>query len=402
MGHHPAGASYRILSLIGHGAKIVDVYTFGPYYLFTDGWSENFSMYPSVAQAIRLLGRAERVLFPGHPERGKVAILVPSSSALWDSDQNYKLYQDEASSLHTALVHAGFTIDFVDAVELAKPDFALRGYTTLYLTAPNVMARAQENVRDWVANGGVLAVTVGAAVRDEYNTPTDILDVVLGVSSRSPARGDAVPLGVDAVLSVTDPRFRISQPRESHPELESETLGIRRKPGGVEIQPLTVNGATVTVAAKLYFLSSPLKDYPAVAVNEFNKGFAVTYGFFPGFHYEQSPDRTDEEHLPRWWDTAWRRLAVAPAIIAKTPRSVLLNREVVEACRLESDKGIGIVLLNWTDEPIDVLEVIVPNAGVVRKISSVSVQPDQLRASVVGQTVRIELPLKDVDVLLIE
>jgi hypothetical protein len=78
----------------------------------------------------------------------------------------------------------------------------------------------------------------------------------------------------------------------------------------------------------------------------------------------------------------------------------LVNREGVEACRLESDKGIAVVLLNWTDEPIDDLTVEVPGVKAFRKVTSI--EQGEVRGAVAEGTMRLALPLKHVDILLIE
>ena len=110
---HPAGASYKIFSLIGHGAKFVKLYTFGPVQFDpSNGWSENTGAYSAIAQALRLLGRAEPVLYPGRPERGKVAILLPAACSLWDPNSDKQWYTQEQLWLHHALVHAGYTVGF--------------------------------------------------------------------------------------------------------------------------------------------------------------------------------------------------------------------------------------------------------------------------------------------------
>src|SRR5215469_4958840 len=84
LGGHPAGASYRILALIGHGAKTVCLYNYGPYLIGGDAWSEYQTVYQPIADALRLVGRAEKVLYPGRPRRGSVAIYLPGISNLWD------------------------------------------------------------------------------------------------------------------------------------------------------------------------------------------------------------------------------------------------------------------------------------------------------------------------------
>jgi hypothetical protein len=40
--------------------------------------------------------------------------------------------------IHYALIHAGYTVDFVDDYDLASGALQQRGYTTLYVTGPNV------------------------------------------------------------------------------------------------------------------------------------------------------------------------------------------------------------------------------------------------------------------------
>src|SRR5262249_12916865 len=117
LGGERSGASYRILSLIGHGAKTVDLYTFRPGWDFSDRSSERTDVYGGIADALALVGRSEDLLYPGRPERGKVAILLAGAGTPWD-DANafaqYHLYEAELPALHAALVHAGYTVDLVD------------------------------------------------------------------------------------------------------------------------------------------------------------------------------------------------------------------------------------------------------------------------------------------------
>ena len=95
-----------------------------------------------------------------------------------------------------------------------------------------------------------------------------------------------------------------------------------------------------------------------------------------------------------------RGLVVAPARIANTPRPVIVSQEGVEACRLQSDKGIAITLLNWTDEPISTLTVKVPKNTKFKKVTSL--QSGAVKSAMEGDMLKITLPLKHVDVLMIE
>lgn len=377
--NHPSGASYKILSLIGHGAKTVDLYAFGPeLFAWGDAWSDRFEVYGHIADALEVVGRAERLLFPGRPERGEVAIALPHASSLWDDDNGLRHYEWEVRALHYALVHAGYTVDFVDDVDLAQGALGDRGYKALYVTGPNLSAAAQQQVKDWVEAGGTLVVTPGAAVADEYNTPSTILDSVLGVQPRQAVRAYMPALVTTATdtLTRTGADFR---------------TGAMRLYGA--IAPLTTAGATVEAT-----LTS---GTAAITTHSYGAGTAIADGFFPGWQYWVSPSRLSPFQLPRGWGETERHVAVAPARLADTPQPVILSQEVVEANRLESDHGIAIVLLNWTDQPITSLTVTVPNAGLFHTVRSA--QGTQVQTRALGpDTVEITLSLTDVDVLLLE
>lgn len=378
-GDHAEGMSYRVLSLLGHGAKGLDIYCYGPTPQFPgNGWSDQGRVYGPIANALRRVGKAERLLFPGRPPRGKVALFVPNRSTLWQTVSGNPQFVQEVGGLHSALVHAGYTVDFVDDADLEEDGFAARGYSVLYLTGPNVSHKAQEALREWVRGGGTLAVTPGAGTADEYNTLSDTLSPVLGLAARTAVR-DIAP-GMEGVsrtgmLGVGATSFSASQMALSGP-----------------IAPLTPTTASVQVKLK--------EGGAAVTTNQFGRGRALAYAFFPGWQYWVSPDRTDKTRLPLGWSADARRMAVAPAEIAKTPRVVTTDVPGVEACRVESEKGIAIVLLNWTDQPISNLTVTVPRNGEFRKVSSI--EGSALKTAASGNGLTISLSLKNVDVLMVE
>jgi hypothetical protein len=392
LGNHPAGASYKILSLVGHGAKIVDLYAFGPIFFQADGWSENTTAYAAIARALSLVGRAERLLYPGRPERGKVAILSPAASSLWDPTdtnnlKNPKYYEYEPIPLHYALVHAGYTVDFVDDVDIAQGELSSRGYTTLYVTSPNVSAAAQTKIPDWIQKGGTLVATLGAGVADEYNESTSNFRSMLGLKTWRHAVRDWRTVGggeVKGTLRFTDPT--------SYPAFGTDLVPLL---GPVSV--LEPDGASVV--ANLFNVQGVVMG-PSITVNALGKGCAVAYGFFLGTQYSYSPDRTDPQRLPLRWGKAQRDLVAAPVRHANTSRLVLLSNEVVEACRLQSENGIAVVLLNWTDEPISNLGVTLADPGNFKRVSSA--QGVTLTSSITARGLHVQMPLKDVDVVIVE
>jgi hypothetical protein len=383
LGGEEAGASYKILSLVGHGAKTVDLFAFGPEPLFPGNcWSEDTDRYGSIADALRLVGRAENLLYPGTPARGNVAILLPDGSKLWDDSGADRLYEEEIPYLHQALTHAGYTVDFVDNTDLAQGALTQRGYTTLYVTSPNVSAAAQAAVAGWVNGGGTLVVTPGGAVADEYNDPTTTLDAVLGLQSRQAIRDDSVQ-GVfvaDTTLTLQDPAFG------------TDSMGLYGP-----IAPLHPTGATVAATLGT--------GVAGITRNRYGAGTAIAYAFFPGDQYFRSPDRrygeqSSEHWLPQHWGDLQRQVAVEPAALAHTPRPVIVSTPGVEAELLQSDKGLAIVLLNWTDQPISQLTVTVPNAD--HFFRARSAQGVDVQTQVQGDSVTITLPLDHVDVVMLD
>jgi len=122
------------------------------------------------------------------PERGTVAIHLPAGSRLWDRQQGAPCYYREVLPLHTALVHDGYPVDFVDDAGLAAGVLAERGYPVLYLLGPNLPRAAQRAVASWVRDGGTVVVLPGAATADEADTPHPAVADLLGSPARPGSR----------------------------------------------------------------------------------------------------------------------------------------------------------------------------------------------------------------------
>ncbi len=88
-----------------------------------------------------------------------------------------------------------------------------------------------------------------------------------------------------------------------------------------------------------------------------------------------------------------------PARIAGTAKFVEINEPLVEGCYLISDKGIAVVLLNWSGSPISQLEIVINDAGNTTRVESV--EQGGLRWEKSGNSIRLKLPLKTVDVLML-
>ncbi|MGF6641406.1 hypothetical protein [Paraburkholderia sp. MM6662-R1] len=460
-GSHPEGASYKILSLVGQGAKIVDVYGFGPKVIPYTGnppsasvigsddnaWSENQAAYRPVANAIRRLGETESILYPGEPARSKVAVQLPGQSSLWfpvtSSDctpkcpspgggsGTYELYSMESAGLYYALEHAGYSVDFVDDVDLAggcsnkESVLSERGYQVLYLTQLNISAGAQAEIAKWVQAGGTVVATAGAGLWDEYNS----------LSKGGPGTlANVLGLNVPAPLTKSTPTGPWGQLREN-PDKMLSTLNstsafqswldagmasnmanpfastvspVSGSPYKIPFGPVRLFAAPLSPASSTEVVAQFTgsgASVPAVTVHRYGKGTAIAYGFFPGTEYLLSQERLAPDRLPSHWDADARTRAVTPVTQAPTSVTRLVYADVplVEALRLDSTAGTGVVLLNWNDWQVgdSPLTVNVFIAGAAGKTVT-SVEGNPLTTMAVGSDLKVNMKMKNVDILTVK
>jgi hypothetical protein len=445
-GSHPVGASYKILSLVGQGAKVIDVYGFGPSAFMPgnsllpnrNSWSDYQATYAPVANALRRIGQTESVLYPGMPTRSKVAVQLPGASALWFPISSgcaskaqtsscpigmWELYSLESEGLHYALEHAGYSVDFVDDADLAAPDLlSQRGYQILYVTQLNISAAAQQQIAKWVTGGGTVVATAGAGLWDESNTlspgSTGTLLDVLGLQV-PPLTGTSPWAHLrDQDVALANATSGLSSAYVSNQGLDaniSQVKGPLQIPPGLIrffAAPLSpVDPGDVVAQFTGPGVGSATTPVPAVTVHKYGPhgGTAIAYGFFPGTEYYVSQEQLAPDQLPTHWDTNARTRATTPVLEAKVLRNVFTDTPLVEALRLDSSAGTGIVLLNWNDwhageSPLPVTVTVTGAAG--KRVTSAEGNP--ITTHTVGPDpnhlgdLNVTLSMKNVDILTIE
>lgn len=376
------GATYKIMSLVAHGAKAVELYIFGEILAFGDSWSENYYVYQPLTDALRLLARGERLLYPGRPRTGTVALLLPQASQVWDPDAEERYYLRELYGLHAALIHDQYPVDFVDDFGVEDDQLTTYAYKVLYVSAPNLSARAQERILRWVRAGGTLVLLPGACAADEYNQPTGILSTAIG-ATRPPVIREAVPHPRTAQLRTQQ---LIERKDDSFPVSHISTF--------YQTTPLTpVPGAGRPIANFL--------EGSAVVASQVDRGRVITFGYWPGTTYWYSPDRSNPSRLPDGWSAEARAIIAMPARDANAPRHVSVSAAGVEAALLESEEGIALTLLNWFAIPLDDLIVTVHRPRRTKLAEVKSLRYGDLGCNVTTEGLRVKLPrLETVDVIM--
>jgi len=377
-----------IMAIAGRGGSGYDSYVWGPHYTFTEYmWSEKFGHYEYAADANRLIGRSEHLMYGAKPPKAEVAILWPYTSQMYDLNKGgYWTYNRdflvEMQQLYFALTHGNISVDFVDETMIRRGD--LRRYKVLYLTAPNLETKTARALIAWVNGGGRLFAVASAGSRDELNQPTAALEPVLGITGRTVYKtaADYSPKGglcwLDALGKVT------LEKTAGLGELSFDAYGSRTsfKLAGGQVAGRFEDGS------------------PAVIRTHPGKGEVLYFATLPGLAYSRGA--TEEENVPTidYPPQIAKMIAALPDAVG-VARPVTTSLPCVEALRLDSDKGTAVTLLNWSARPIDSLEVVVKNVkpgATVRSARGV-----QLTAVPDGQGIKVILPMpKVIDVLLIE
>lgn len=135
-------------------------------------WYNRPEAWRANAEVVREIGGAEDLLVNAVAEPAEVAILYSTSSDAWQVGRNHAY---GFNRMHTwmALCHAQIPVDFISERQVERDQ--LSGRKVCYLSGPNLTRAAARKLRDWVKAGGTLFLSAGAAMRDEFNRPLDII-----------------------------------------------------------------------------------------------------------------------------------------------------------------------------------------------------------------------------------
>lgn len=381
-GDQEDGIIQKIVSLIGHGAKGLQYFVFGPEYLFPGNcYSRSSQLLVPLAEAHRMIAEAESLLWPGRPRQADVAILMPRSALFWDPNgisdaTNYRLYSHtvdymaEIYYLFLAFMHVNIPVDFVDEDQLTGD--GLKGVKVLYVTEPNIPEENQKELIKWVKQGGVLVTEPGAGYRDRYNQTCKVLRKGLGIQENDRER--LLTPNVFALPTVN-------------------ALGFKDKfIGAVGVQTVPDDPAANDVM--LHFTN----NIPALVTHAVGTGRVYQYAWMPGLSYAQSPTNINGmlAGLPEYY----REAILLPARENNIKAIVRPDRSRVEAPLLESDAGGVVTLLNWTGNPISNLTVEMDWSKPVKKVRSVL--HGKLKFEQKDGIVRWSVPLKSADFIMIQ
>lgn len=386
-GDREDGIVQKILTVVGSGGKAIKYFVFGPEYTFPGNcYSERSRVLPKMAEAHRMIGAAEDLLWPGVRPVSPVAILAPRSAAAWDAREippplqiqdatNSSLngstvdYMAEVFDLYLALQHAGIPVEFVDEDGLTAE--GVRPYRVVYVTEPNVPTEGQRALAEWTRDGGTLVTVSGAAARDRYDEPCGVWSELTGLQEKARPRlfvGDVKMLKEVAQGTGDSGEFTAFGVRST---LEKTEDGVKARFG---------DGA------------------PAVLERPAGKGRVVHFSWMPGMSYARAAS-WPKDRLPEGFPEPVRRWIAWPVERAGVQPPVRCDRPFVEAPLLLSDRGAALTLLNWTNGPLPAVKVEARVPFAVKRVESVKRGALEFQAG--GNGVSFSLPLDAADIVLL-
>lgn len=328
----------KAASALAQGAKHFFYWTYGPTATSTENyWSDLPGAYPGMAHLSRLLRFGEKIIVPGKPRGGRVALLYSISSDLWQPF-GY-LHMLERRGLYLALTHEQWPVDFLTEEDLAAG--RLQDYRVLYAGDPCLASSAAAKIGDWVREGGTLIGTGGAGTRNEFGEPSGALAEIFGLAPEP--RVERQP-GEYRMRGRLNDIPHLDRVRSSEGGAEFGVIGLKLalQPAGAEVRATFASDGA-----------------PALTEHRAGKGRAVCFATTPGISYLKDA-RFVADQLAEKWPAAQRQALTRHARIAGAAPLVRLSEPVVEAGIWDSAAGSALVLANFTYQPLTALRVEIP------------------------------------------
>jgi hypothetical protein len=407
IGHHliahdgrtPWDVKLKATSELARGVKILNNFHYGPSWATHEGgpywrthvWQAKPETWSANAALTREVGAVEDMLLTAMPAPAKVALLYSSASDAWTIEGNLAYGFDR---MHTwlALAHAQMPVDILGESQVAAG--LLDGYQVCYLFGPNLTRAAAEKIGPWVQRGGVLWLSAGAGVSDEYDRPLAALAEMLPAE-----RGEII----EWERYTSSGRYLATLAAKDQVRWSSggaAVLAVRQS-----LKPLR----DATVLATFQDAS------PALVRGSVGKGTIYCAGFLPALAYIQqaldarnvllgkvktgaalSPLEQREALLlersynPWRYPASLRDLLLMPIRAAGVEPPITCSVPLVDAVFMKQEKGVLIALANYTLEPIRQLTLAVRLPHPIAQARSARCGPLSFQQT---SSTSIELPL---------
>ena len=351
MPHYPGNTpnmwKRQFYTAVAHGAKIFNLFEFHPVWLaYTENYVNSLEMYEIIFRTLREYGLFEDIVQDGNLRDAKTALWFSETADIWDD--NSGSFAAGKRTLYIAIRNNQIPLDFI--VEQDASDQTIDNYKTIFITDRHISNQASKKIAQWVKNGGILFLTAGAGMFDEYNRKNKFISELLGIE-----------------------QLEIIEPDESKVEFEKQDLPFAK--------PIThiveINNRKVSIPVfgaickiKSNHLTNQIGTFsnqlPAILTINQGKGKIIYCAFLPGLSFFKpaiplrpvdrgTTDDSMAHFIPTDFDQDIGKLIKdacpeKPLVYLKDKNQNPLG--FIENTVIEAKQGIVIPLINWSNKNI--------------------------------------------------
>lgn len=367
----------KFSSVIGKGAKKIDVYRYGPAYYSPDNWSRSLDMSAGIAKFTRKLEKAEDIIFYGTPRKSETAIIWSASEPVWTID-NASMWNNQL--IYLALQHKQIPVDFIDEFMIEKG--ILKDYKVAILSASYLRKAAKRAIADWVNNGGNLWIDGIPTTGDEYGQNCELLLPVIGIKDITV---------VDSTIGKS-----LNPQNGINPEIitgsisfntEETITGVGRR---ISFKPINLS--------KTKILAEWENGSPAIIETKYGKGKVFYAGTYLGLSYNSGVERIPGQ-IEKGYKEKERNIITEFVLNNGVHRPVWCSVNCVQADLLDSQQGIGIVLSNYSGNQQKQVTVTVDAKRTISSVNSVQQGVLEFSQDQKSKLVTFTVPLDVFDII---
>ena len=398
----PWDVKLKAMGAVARGVKTLSNFYYGPTWGGHESspWYSKPKAWVGNAEITREIGGAEGLLYPAKTMKSNVAILYSSSTDIWCLDKNHAYGFDR---MHTwlALNHAQIPTDILSERDIE--DGVLDPYKVCYFSGTNLTQKASVKLKEWVNNGGVLVLTAGAGMKNEYNQANSDFENILP-AKRAHLEDLQIYLAAGRSLTSLTQKDYVTSGTST-----AEVLSVRQR--------LTPNTSSAIIGR---FSNSS----PSIVKGAYGNGTIYCYGFLPSLSYIKEAlvyrraieinvsnptippsDRyvSEEELIGRSYNP-WKYPAGIRDMIIKPVKEnnvdipLTCNTPLVDAVLMESpDDGYVIPLSNYTLQPLSTITLELKTSRSISRIESV--RQGVINFTKTNSKINFSLPLIDTDIV---
>jgi len=364
----PSILPQRAWSSLMHGSKMLHFYTWGPFYTFLDGAiSDSEEVQRAVSRATHAIAKVDSFLAPAEVGRAEVAILWGKSHEIW---QDEHAVGTERRAMYLACQQAHVPVDMVSEDDISDG---------LLLT--RAAARA---IASWVQAGGVLQMSSGAGMNDEFNEPSGELLRLAGVAVRH----------VDKPLA--DYREHAGLPHTSSRGVVR--LGATDYWRAASFPILGYSEESAVQGARA--LGAFSNGKPAATLHRVGRGAVLRFSFMPGMGYFTSAKSVPANAPITGYDPAQLEVLTAALKLGHVVSPLSVSDTMIEAQLLHGPKADVVMLANWSGRANPYVQVTIRGAAGVQSVTSS--QGAAVARGEVGKDLVVTLNVDAVDALILE